>query len=89
MTLTKHQNLRANVDRLWFAGEATSVKYYGYMHGAWYEGNDAGERVGAMVNGEPMVSDDTEPDGQLKRYEKLYGSVNKAEYNEGNGWADE
>jgi len=24
-----HVNLRANVDRLWFAGEATSREYYG------------------------------------------------------------
>ncbi|KAH7353330.1 polyamine oxidase [Plectosphaerella cucumerina] len=89
MTLTKHQNLRANVGRLWFSGEANSAKYYGFMHGAWYEGKDAGERVAALVNGDPIINEDTEPDGQLKRYEKLYGSVNSAEYNEGNGWPEE
>jgi polyamine oxidase len=30
-TLEMHQNFRANVDRLWFAGEATSAAYFGYM----------------------------------------------------------
>ncbi|KAL9948668.1 hypothetical protein D7B24_000626 [Verticillium nonalfalfae] len=89
MTLTKHQNLRANVGRLWFSGEANSAKYYGFMHGAYYEGKDAGERIAAMVKGEPIINQDTAPDGQLKRYEKLYGSVNKNEYNEGNGWPDD
>jgi polyamine oxidase len=59
------------------------------MHGAWYEGKDAGERVAALVNGDPIINEDTEPDGQLKRYEKLCGSVNSAEYNEGNGWPEE
>ena len=29
-----HQNLRANVGRVWFAGEATSAEYYGFLHGA-------------------------------------------------------
>ncbi|KZT05264.1 amine oxidase [Laetiporus sulphureus 93-53] len=34
-----HTNLRATVDeRLWFAGEATSIKYFGFLHGAYYEG---------------------------------------------------
>ncbi|RPD60845.1 amine oxidase [Lentinus tigrinus ALCF2SS1-6] len=41
-----HENLRATVDkRLWFAGEATSQKYFGFLHGAYFEGQDVGERV--------------------------------------------
>ncbi|THH07776.1 hypothetical protein EW145_g3150 [Phellinidium pouzarii] len=33
------ENLRATVDeRLWFAGEASSIKYYGFLHGAYFEG---------------------------------------------------
>ncbi|KAI0047037.1 amine oxidase [Auriscalpium vulgare] len=41
-----HLNLRATVDkRLWFAGEATSLKYYGYLHGAFFEG----QRVAADI----------------------------------------
>jgi len=36
---THQDNLRATVsDRLWFAGEATSFKYYGFLHGAYFEG---------------------------------------------------
>ncbi|OJT14243.1 Polyamine oxidase [Trametes pubescens] len=36
-----HENLRANVgERLWFAGDATSQKYFGYLHGAYFEGVD-------------------------------------------------
>ncbi|TCD63141.1 hypothetical protein EIP91_005900 [Steccherinum ochraceum] len=36
-----HQNLKATVDdRLWFAGEATSMKYFGFLHGAYFEGHD-------------------------------------------------
>ena len=30
-TLEEHQNLRANVGGLWFAGEATSAEYYGFL----------------------------------------------------------
>ena len=33
MTLEKHQNLRANVGRLYFAGEAMSAQYYGFLQG--------------------------------------------------------
>ncbi|KAL8971608.1 MAG: hypothetical protein Q9197_003182 [Variospora fuerteventurae] len=33
-TLEMHQNLRANVDRLYFAGEATSSQYFGFLRGA-------------------------------------------------------
>jgi len=28
-----HQNLRANLGRLWFAGEATSAEYFGFLQG--------------------------------------------------------
>jgi polyamine oxidase len=37
-TLEMHQNLRANVGRLYFAGEATISEYGGFIHGAWFEG---------------------------------------------------
>ena len=51
LTLQGHQNLRANNDRLWYAGEATSQEYYGYLHGAYYEGKRAGEQVAACLQG--------------------------------------
>ncbi|KAI0059137.1 amine oxidase [Artomyces pyxidatus] len=45
-----HRNLRASVgDRLWFGGEATSLKYYGYLHGAYYEGQRMGSHIAQCV----------------------------------------
>ncbi|KAI0070410.1 amine oxidase [Panus rudis PR-1116 ss-1] len=45
-------NLRANVDeRLWFAGEATSRKYFGFLHGAYTEGEAIGMAVADCING--------------------------------------
>ncbi|KAK7041761.1 hypothetical protein VNI00_009050 [Paramarasmius palmivorus] len=44
-------NLRANVDRLWFAGEATSFKYFGFLHGAYFEGRDIASQVAKCVKG--------------------------------------
>ncbi|OAX33957.1 amine oxidase [Rhizopogon vinicolor AM-OR11-026] len=46
------ENLRATVNqRLWFAGEATSFKYYGFLHGAYYEGLHAGEEIAKCIAG--------------------------------------
>ncbi|KAG2135556.1 hypothetical protein BD769DRAFT_1664708 [Suillus cothurnatus] len=45
-------NLRATVDkRLWFAGEATSLKYFGFLHGAYFEGLNAGEEIAKCIKG--------------------------------------
>lgn len=33
LTIETHQNLRANVGNLYFAGEATSAEYYGFLQG--------------------------------------------------------
>ncbi|RPD72752.1 amine oxidase [Lentinus tigrinus ALCF2SS1-7] len=51
--LSEHQgNLRANVDeRLWFAGEATSKKWFGYLHGAYTEGEDIGLTLAECIKG--------------------------------------
>ncbi|KZT05137.1 amine oxidase [Laetiporus sulphureus 93-53] len=51
--LSEHQgNLRANVDeRLWFAGEATSRKYFGFLHGAYAEGLDMGHTLAECIKG--------------------------------------
>lgn len=46
-----HDNMRAALPadgqppRLWFAGEATSTDYYGYLHGAWLEGQAAANNI--------------------------------------------
>jgi polyamine oxidase len=53
MSLQHHENMRAPLPlhptqhpRLWFAGEAMSQKYYGYLHGAWLNGQEVGRIVG-------------------------------------------
>lgn len=43
-------NLRATVDdRLWFAGEATSLKYFGFLQGAYTEGRDVAAYIARCV----------------------------------------
>ncbi|KAG6332321.1 hypothetical protein ID866_6768 [Astraeus odoratus] len=45
-------NLRATVDgRLWFAGDATSLKYFGLLQGAYFEGRDVAQQIVACVKG--------------------------------------
>ncbi|KAI6146040.1 hypothetical protein BKA82DRAFT_1008577 [Pisolithus tinctorius] len=34
---------------LWFAGEATSVKYFGFLHGAYLEGQNAANNIAACI----------------------------------------
>ncbi|KAI0334153.1 amine oxidase [Cubamyces sp. BRFM 1775] len=47
-----HENLRANVgERLWFAGEATSQKYFGFLHGAYFEGLDMATLLAKCIQG--------------------------------------
>lgn len=77
-TLEMHENLRANVGRLWFAGEATSAQYFGFLHGAWFEGRDAGMQIAALLRGEC---------GNRRFYEVLHGSSPLADYSAFNGWA--
>lgn len=76
MTLEKHQNLRANVGALWFAGEHTSAEYYGFLHGSWYEGREAGVQIAAKLkgNGTSQVS-----------YEVLHGTTSLSEWDADNG----
>ncbi len=76
-TLEMHQNLRANVGRLHFAGEATSTQYFGYLQGAWFEGQAAGLRVAGCLIGN--CTDQT-------KYEILQGTTDYSEYNIANGW---
>ncbi|KAH9056464.1 amine oxidase [Lactarius vividus] len=45
-------NLRAPLGNLWFAGEATSVKYFGYLHGAYFEGEAAASQVVRCIKGQ-------------------------------------
>lgn len=69
-----HSNLRANVDRLWFAGEALSRDYMGYVHGAWFEGKDAGEQVAGLIQGRCVNgSKDTKTCNTREIFDKTYG----------------
>jgi polyamine oxidase len=88
MTLEKHQNLRANVDRLWFAGEANSAQYFGFLHGAWYEGREVGIRIAGLLgkNATAGGSNFGKGWGSLERYEVLHGTTFLDEYEADNGW---
>ncbi|KAI0063017.1 amine oxidase [Artomyces pyxidatus] len=45
-----HTNLRATVkERLWFTGEAMSEKYFGFLHGAYFEGEATGNSVAQCI----------------------------------------
>ncbi|KAH9038434.1 amine oxidase [Lactarius hengduanensis] len=47
-----HINLRASVGNLWFAGEGTSEKYFGFLHGAYYEGEAAASQIVQCIKGQ-------------------------------------
>ncbi|MCJ1243590.1 hypothetical protein MMC30_000787 [Trapelia coarctata] len=81
LTLEGHQNLRANTGRLWFAGEATSTEYYGYLHGAWFEGQYVGNAIAGCLNGSK-----TENCKNEERYRVLHGKTSLEEYSARNGW---
>ncbi|PLB49326.1 polyamine oxidase [Aspergillus steynii IBT 23096] len=99
-TLEMHQNLRANVDRLWFAGEATSAPYFGFLHGAWFEGRDAGREVADLLlgrgceeegsmkkgRGKGRKGDGEGGCGQRTHYEVLHGTTPAEAYSGLNGW---
>ncbi|KAK7924030.1 hypothetical protein PG985_006084 [Apiospora marii] len=80
MTLEKHQNLRANIGRLYFAGEAMSAQYYGFLQGAWFEGREIGETIAQMIKNQ------TGSAGDMARYEVLHGTTTLNEYSSANGW---
>ncbi|KAI1435154.1 amine oxidase [Xylaria sp. CBS 124048] len=91
MTLEKHQNLRANVDRLWFAGEGTSAQYFGFLQGAYYEGRDVGQRIAGLLNGPGEVkrcdAETTIDCGYMKWYDVLHGTTYLDQFSVLNGWS--
>ncbi|RAH87337.1 amine oxidase [Aspergillus japonicus CBS 114.51] len=86
VTLEMHENLRANVDRVWFAGEATSAGYFGYLHGAWFEGRAAAQEVGRLLRGKCLAGNYTGSCQGRKRYEVLHGTSPLADYTAVDGW---
>lgn len=45
MTTQDFSNLVKNLGRLYFAGEAKSEDWYGYMQGAYLTGKEQGQRI--------------------------------------------
>jgi polyamine oxidase len=87
-TLEEHENLRANADRLWFAGEATSPTYFGFLHGAWFEGRDAGRNIAAILQHRCVDGNSTKlrECGPRKHYDVLHGTSPLADYTAVDGW---
>ena len=80
-TLEMHQNLRANVGRVWFAGEATSAQFYGWLHGAWTEGQAAGMQIAECLKRKLGTNC---KNGLY--YDVLTGTTEVLEYSGENGW---
>ena len=80
-TIEAHQNLRANVGRVWFAGEATTAEYYGFLHGAYFEGQYAGQQIAGYLNGSHTTAV-----GGEKHYDVLHGTSPFSDYSPVNGW---
>ncbi|KAJ5949632.1 hypothetical protein N7454_001216 [Penicillium verhagenii] len=87
-TLEMHENLRANTDRLWFAGEATSPTYFGFLQGAWFEGREAGRQIAALLQDNCIRANSTGTDecGARRHYDVLHGTSPFADYSAVNGW---
>ena len=82
VTLKQHQNLRANLERLYFSGEATSAEYFGVLQGAYFEGTKVGAEIAACVgNGTNTAACEGE-----KKYMNLKGTTPEAQYDQVNGW---
>ncbi|KAK3170165.1 hypothetical protein OEA41_009551 [Lepraria neglecta] len=78
-TLEMHQNLRANLGRLFFAGEATSTEYYGFLHGAFFEGQAVAEEIADCIKKRTNCSSEI-------NYQELHGTTPLSEYDAANGW---
>ena len=48
-TADSHHALQAPVGRVYFAGEHTSFKYYGYLHGAYLSGEEVGDKLDKCI----------------------------------------
>ncbi|PYH39992.1 amine oxidase [Aspergillus neoniger CBS 115656] len=81
ISLQEHQNLCANVDSVFFAGEATSQEFFGYLHGAYYEGKHVAEFLAPCLNMDPEV-----PWCQATNYQVLTEVTPYDLYNPANGW---
>ncbi|KAK8082405.1 N1-acetylpolyamine oxidase [Apiospora saccharicola] len=74
MTLEKHQNLRANVGRLYFAGEAMSAQYYGFL-----QDSGAGMTRYEVLHGTTTLNEYSPANGWLASSFLAYGLGGKPE----------
>ena len=65
---------------LWFAGEHTSAEYYGFLQGAWFEGQMAGTTIADCVQRNASGC------GSEVDYPVLHGTTPESEYSVENGW---
>ncbi|EPE27798.1 FAD/NAD(P)-binding protein [Glarea lozoyensis ATCC 20868] len=81
LSLETHQNLRANLGRLWFAGEATSVGYFGFLQGAYTEGQFVGNTIaGCLGNNKTICKNEAS-------YSKIRGcTTSERQLTANNGW---
>ncbi|KAJ5597436.1 hypothetical protein N7537_007520 [Penicillium hordei] len=81
-SLQAHQNLRANIGNVFFAGEATSQEFFGYLQGAYFEGKHVGEFIASCLRetGNCTVTD------EQQKYPVLTGVTPYNLYNDDNGW---
>ena len=50
MTSEDWKNIGKNLGRLYFAGEATSEEWYGYMQGAYLTGDEKGNMIAEKIS---------------------------------------
>ena len=48
-TADSHRTLQAPVGRIYFAGEHSSLKYYGYLHGAYFSGEEVADKLDKCI----------------------------------------
>ncbi|KAL4790545.1 amine oxidase [Aspergillus venezuelensis] len=82
ISLQSHQSLRANLGNLFFAGEATSKEFFGYLQGAYLEEQYTGEFIASCLHG----SDNCTLSDDQVNYPVLTGVTPYNLYNWDNGW---
>jgi len=81
MSIETHQNLRANLNHLYFAGEATSSQYFGFLQGAYFEGQSVGNKLAQCITGNQTSCKNT------ASYEKTRGcATSERNLSPANGW---
>ena len=70
--------LGQNLGRLYFAGEATSEEWYGYMQGAYYTGEEKGKMIACQIHPNESECKDLGPTEKTKPKSKTTFAVRSA-----------